>query len=234
VTIWILFGLGMVKFSNKEAIKLIGPSLIFVLFYSGVIVISSTTTAYDQISHRLLSPIYIPIIFILFFISDKIPSWLKKSFQLKLLTFLFIIGIALLVSYQVTNTKHFIGEYIKLSGWGFSCDSWRESETIAYLTRHELLGKNYTLYSNEPEAVYILTNLTTKRSPAKTFYNSPKHFDIYPNQKDGWLTGENVCLIWFDKTNRNFLFTLDELQKNINMTEVAHLKDGEIYTFSIK
>jgi hypothetical protein len=123
--------------------------------------------------------------------------------------------------------------YIEQSG-GFSCNSWKESETIKYLTMHKLLGKSYTLYSNEPEAVYILTNLNTKCSPAKTFYNSPQHYDIYPNQKDSWLNGENVCLVWFNNTSRSFLFTIDELQKNINMTEVAHLKDGEIYTFSNK
>ena len=225
---WVFFGLDLAKSSIIEAKKIIGPSLLFVLFYSGVIVISSTTTAYDRISDRLLSPIYIPIIFILFFISDKIFSRLTNSSHLRLTTVLFIIGIILLIRYPVKNTINNIEMYIEQSG-GYICNSWRESETIEYLIRHRLLGKNYTLYSNEPEA-----NLNTKRSPAKTFYNSPQHYDIYPNQKDSWLNGENVCLIWFDKTNRNFLFTIDELQKNINMTEVAHLKDGEIYTFSCK
>jgi len=234
VTTWILFGLYPAKSSRREAIKLIGPNLIFVLFYSGVIVISSTTTAYDQISDRLLSPIYIPVIFILFFISDKILSWLLESLHLKLITMLFIIGIVLLISYPVKSTIHIMKDFIELSGWGYSCDSWRESETIEYVSRHKLLEKSYTLYSNEPEAVYILTNLKTKRSPAKTFYNSPQLLNINQIQKDVWLSAENVCLIWFDKTNRSFLFTIDELQKNINMTEVAHFKDGEIYTFSCK
>ena len=234
ITIWILFKLDPAKSSDREAIKLIGPSLIFVLFYSGIIVVSSTTTAYDQISDRLLSPIYIPLIFILFFISDKILSWLTKTFHLKLIPVLFITGIALLISYPARNTIHSIEDYNELSGWGYSSDPWRKSETIAYLTRHELLGKSYTLYSNEPAAVYILTNLTTKRSPAKTFYNSPQLFNVNENQKEGWLSGENVCLVWFDKTNRSFLFTIDELQKNITMTKVAHLKDGEIYTFTVK
>jgi len=234
VTIWILFGLDRDKSSNRKAIKLIGPSLLFVLFYIGVIVISSTTTAYDQISDRLLSPIYIPVIFILFFISDKILSWLTKFFYLILITFLFIIGIVLLIKYPVKNTIHIIEDYIELSGWGYSSESWRKSETIEYLNQHKLLGKSYTLYSNEPEAVYILTNLETKRSPAETFYNSPQLFNNDPNQKDIWLNAKNVCLIWFDKTNSSYLFTIDELQKNINMTEIAHLKDGKIYTFSGK
>ncbi len=229
---WILFRLDRDKSLNREEIKLIGSSLLFVLFYTGIIIISSTTTAYDQISDRLLSPIYIPVIFILFFILDKILNWLTKFFHLKLITFLFIVGTALLISYQVKNTMHMIEEYIEQSGWGYSSYSWRESETIKYLIQHEQLGKSYTLYSNEPEAVYILTNLETKCSPARTYYNSPQLYNINPDKKDLWSHAENVCLVWFEKTNRNYLFSIDELQKNINMVEIAHLKDGEIYTFS--
>ena len=234
VTTWGLFKSGLGRSSNRDAIKLIGPSLLFVLLYAGVIIISSTTTAYDQISDRLLSPIYIPIIFILFFISNKFLDWLTKFFNPKLLNFFFIIGIILLIRYPVNNTIYIIEEYVELSGSGYSSDSWRKSETIEYLAQHYLLKKNYTFYSNEPEAVYILTNLKTSYTPAKTFYNSPQLININPNQKDLCLNGENACLIWFDKTNRSYLFTIDELQKNINMTEIVHLKDGEIFTFSSK
>ncbi len=234
MTVWTLFGLDPEKSSGREAIKLIGPSLIFVLFYSGIIVVSSTTTAYDQISDRLLSPIYIPIIFILFFISDKILDRLTKFFHRKVLTILFIIGIVLLIRYPAKNTIHSIEGYVELSGWGFNTDLWRESETIEYLTRHEQLGKSYTLYSNEPEAVYLLTNLKTKCSPAKKYYNSPQLFNVDQNQREGWLNGEKVCFIWFDNSSRTYLFTIDELRKNMLMTEVAHLKDGEIYTFTVK
>jgi len=145
-----------------------------------------------------------------------------------------MIGIVLLIRYPFRNTIHIIEEYIELSGWGYGSDSWRESETIEYLSRHEVLGKSYTLYSNEPDAIYILANLNARRSPAKTFYNSPQLFNKNSNQEEIWSNAENACLVWFDKTNRSFLFTVAELRENINMTEVAHLKDGEIYTLSKK
>lgn len=213
IAVWSFFGFDRSRSSLMELIKQIGPSIFFVFFYAGVIVISSTTTAYDRISDRLLSPVYIPVIFILFFISDKIHSWLTKSFHQKIVTVLFIIGIVLLIRNPFLNTINIIKEYSELSGWGYSCDSWRASETIGYLNRHGQLGKNYTFYSNEPEALYILTNFKTKRSPSRTFYNSPQLFNITPNEMDFMLNEENVCLIWFDKTNRSFLFTIDELQK---------------------
>ena len=98
---------------------------------------------------------------------------------------------------------------------------------------HESKMKNYALYSNEPEAVYILTNLKTRRSPVKTFYNSPQLYINNPKQDNVWLAGQHVCLVWFNNANRTFLFTVDELKNKINMTEIAALKDGRIYTFRI-
>lgn len=140
----------------------------------------------------------------------------------------------MLIRYPLRNTVHIIKEYNEMSGWGYSSGSWKESETIGYLNRHKMLEKSYKLYSNAPEAVYILTNFKTKRSPPKTFYNSSQLFYADPAQKENWRNGENVCLVWFDNTNFSFLFTIDELQKKVNMTEVAHLKDGKIYTFTVK
>jgi hypothetical protein len=231
---WILFRLDRDKSLNRETIKPIGPCLLFILFYTGIIVISSTTTAYDQISDRLLSPIFVPVVFILFFIYDKILSWITKYFNSQLITPLFMLVIILLISSPANGTIRIIKNYIQQSGWGYSSDSWRKSETIEYLNQHKLPENNYTFYSNEPEAVYILTNLVTRCSPAKTFYNSVQLYNTNLNQKDIWLNADNVCLIWFYKTNRSYLFTIDELQKSIKMTEVAHLKDGGIYTFSGK
>jgi len=95
-----------------------------------------------------------------------------------------------------------------------------------------LLSSNYTLYSNEPGAVYLLTNLKTKHSPAKTFYNSQEVYHVNSKQRNFWLPTDNVCLVWFKSTNRRFLFSINELKKKFKMSEVAALRDGAIYTFS--
>jgi len=230
---WILFGRTPVNFSIGEVFKLIGPSMIFIVAYSGIIVVSSTTTAYDKISDRLLSPIYIPLLFALFFLADKILLWLRKNIPKKSITLLFITGIVLLMIFPVKNTIRIAEQFIEISGWGFNSREWRENKTIEYLNQHKHLGKSYTFYSNEPEAVYILTGLTTMCSPPKRFYNSPQLFDLTVNPEESWKNGEDVCLVWLNNSTRSYLFTVNELQKNIKMTEVVHLIDGEIYTFSI-
>jgi hypothetical protein len=232
VTALVLYRIKSCKSWNNNASKLIGPTLLFVLFYSATIVVSSTTTAYDKISDRLLSPTYIPIVIILFFITDKGLSRLAKSINRKLVTGLFVIIIVMLMRYPAKNTKRIIDEYQNLSGWGYSCNLWKESETIKYLSQNKTLSNNCTLISNEPAAVYILTNLYSKSSPAKTYYNSNQLIDVNLNSKNSWPNYGRVCIIWFDNTNRNFLYSIDELKKKVDMTEVIHLKDGEIYTFS--
>ncbi|MFA6979579.1 MAG: hypothetical protein WC209_09675 [Ignavibacteriaceae bacterium] len=233
VSTWILFGRTPAKFSIGEVFKLIGPSFIFIVCYSWIIVVSSTTTAYDKISDRLLSPIYIPLLFTLFFLADKILRWLRTNIHQKSVTLLFVSGIILLMIFPAKNTIQITEEFTELSGWGFSSYEWRENKTIEYLNQHKLSEKNYKFYSNEPEAVYILTGLTTMCSPPKRYYNSPQLFDITGNPEESWVYGEDVCLVWLDNSTRNHLFTVNELQKKIKMTEVVHLKDGEIYTFSI-
>ncbi len=232
IAAWVYFGLYSAKSSIRAAIKLVTPIIIFILFYACLIVVSSTTTAYDQISDRLLSPIYIPMVLILFLISDKILSWLNKSFHPKYFTVLFVIGIGLLLTFPVRNTVGIIKMYTELSGWGYSSNMWRGSETIEYLREHELLTGNFLLYSNEPGAVYLLANLKTKHSPAKTFYNSQEFYYGNSKQRNFWRINDKVCLVWFNRTNRRFLFSINELKKKFKMSEVAALKDGTIYTFS--
>jgi len=234
ITLLIVYIPNKVKSLYWSSTRLICPLLIFMIFYSGLIIISSTTTAYDQISDRLLSPIYVPILIILVMLSDKLLTWLTKSFRLKTITVLLFICFIHLIKSQGGNTRRVIEEYVNLSGCGYGSELWKKSETIEYLTQHEGLPGRFTLYSNEPEAVYFLTNYKATRSPAKTYYNSTQIININPYQVDLRLDTSNVCLIWFDKADRSFLYTVEELKRNRQMKEIAHLKDGTIYTLSGK
>jgi len=230
---WMFMELDLWKTSGKDGIKLVGPSLIFIVFYSVIIIVSSTTTAYDHISDRLLSPIYVPIIYFLILIIDKIHQWLAKYIPRKLVTALLGIVIILTMRSPYKNTKYIIEEFIDHSGCEYSSSQWRNSQIIQYLIQQKQLGKEFTLYSNAPEAVYILANIYSRFSPAKTFYNSPQLY-INLKQRYMWQNDGKVCLIWFNKINRNFLFTIDELQKDKRITTLTQLNDGWIYIISEK
>jgi len=230
----IFAGIALIKKWNIERISLnhIGQSLLFIFFYSAIIVISSTTTAYDKIANRLLSPVFIPSIFIVFILLDNILEWLSKQFRQRYILIVFLIAIVVWMEYPAAKTFYNIEYYVQQSGWEFSSKAWKNNSVIKYLNNHKNLEYEYTLCSNVPEAVYILTNKETKWSPPKTLYNSPELINTIPGQKSRWQGKNKACLIWFNNINRNFLFSIDELQKSEKLVKVVQLKDGEIYTIA--
>ncbi len=232
----ILAGIVLIHRWKKEKLRLqqIGPVLIFTFFYLGIIVISSTTTAYDKIANRLLSPVFVPSIFIIFFILDDILKWLSNRFHQRFISIVFLIGIIAWMAYPAVQTIYNIEYYIKQSGWEYNSKSWKDNSVIRYLNNHPQLKSGYSFYSNVPEAVYILTNKETEWSPAKTLYNSNQLLNTNQAAKNMWQGKNKAYLIWFNNIDRDFLFTIAELQKNTDLVKVVQLKDGEIYTITKK
>jgi hypothetical protein len=138
-------------------------------------------------------------------------------------------SIVMLMLYPLKSSIHIIDVYNKLSGWGYSCTDWKKSETIKYIEEEISSKNNYTYYSNEAGAVYILTNLKTLRSPSKSFSETTQSFYFDSKQKKKWRNTENICLIWFDASKREHLFSIRELNKTVKMKELVHLKDATIY-----
>ena len=230
----VLISFVVVLIKRKEkiwmALKEIYPALIFILFYIGFIVISSTTTAYDHIADRLLSPIYIPVFFILFFLLDKVLNWLSHYFNKKLLTCIAAVGIITWMIYPVGKTVYIINDFNKLSGFGFNNRYWSKNETIKYIISHKELLKGYSFYSNVPEALYFLADIQARWSPARTLYNSPQLINTGPDIKAIWKNNDKVCIVWLDANNRQFLYTIEELRNSIKMTMIARFNDGAVYT----
>ncbi|MFH0736251.1 MAG: glycosyltransferase family 39 protein [bacterium] len=217
---------------NKEKSRMeqIYPPLIFIILYSVIIVISSTTTAYDKIDNRLLSPIYVTLLFCIYIILDNILDYFSKQFNKKIVTALLIIGIIIWMKYPVNRTIYYVDNFIKHSGWEYSSKEWEENSVIVFLNNNQQLIKGYSIYSNAPEAVYILANMEAKWSPPKTMYNSSILINTNIIPQNIYFGEDKAILIWFYNLNRNFLFKVDELQKYIKIVKIVQLKDGEIYT----
>jgi hypothetical protein len=232
----IAIALGVLLLKRREKIwlilKEIYPGLIFILLYAGFIVISSTTTAYDHIADRLLSPIYIPLFFILFFLSDRVLKWLSNYLSKKMLTYVVATSIVIWMIYPVGKTVYIINDFNRLSGFGYNSRYWSNSETIKYLINHKEIVNGCTFYSNVPEALYILANIKAKWSPERSLYNSHQLLSTSSDLKTIWKGNDKICIVWFDENNRQFLYSLEELQKYIKMEKIARLNDGAVYTIA--
>jgi hypothetical protein len=214
-----------------NVLKEVHQVLIPIILYSGMIIISSTTTAYDHIANRLLSPIYVPVFLLLLFICDKILNRLSKYYNRAVVISIFSLSIMAWMIYPVWNSEYIINDYNQHSGFGFSSYYWDNRETINYLLKNKMLENKYTIYSNVPEAVYLFTNKKAMWSPAKTFYNSPQRINPDSSLYEFGNGNEKLCLVWFSKIHdRKFLYSLGELKKAVRMKKIAQFKDGEIYS----
>ena len=196
----------------------------FFVLYTAFIVWTSTTTAYDRINSRLLSPVY-PALLVLFSLVLK-PETLRSRWRS-------ILGIGLFVLlFTVTPIRVVVREVNAKSmqgAGGYNSSVWKQSQLVDHLRRNGLPGHG-VVFSNAPDAMYILLGLTVKMSPAKTRYHS--------DAKTG-ITSENLfeknphfddaILVWFDNKPRKYLFNPEELQTICSVKPIESFEDGTIY-----
>lgn len=223
---------------GKAMLRQIYPIVMFVVTYTAFLVISSTTTAYDQIDSRLLSPIYVPLLLFWLILTQVIVDPYRKWFSKKIVNSFLLISIAVWLVYPILSTilnlvkLISVGQVYSGKGQAYNGKEWMDSETIQYLLQHQTIESECTIYTNGPEASYILANLTTKMSPAKRKYNSPEAVDVV-SKRGIWPEESNACLVWFEKLEwQDFLFTIDELRAIANIELVARFEDGAIYSIT--
>lgn len=227
-----LFLLGAACWARREALlreirgsaRLVRLSAAFVVTYVAFLVISSSIIAYDPLNDRLLSPIYPPLLFLLAaLVSPRV--LVGRIARVVVLGGLFLLAAAGPVRLVISDVRA-----KEADGAGvYSTRAWRESSLLAHLIASNP-PPGRMLYSNARSALYILTDIHARTSPAKGRYNSNATtgvtarnlFDRYPDLDGAWL-------IWFDEDPPDFLFTPEELDTMCTLTPVAVFEDGVIY-----
>jgi hypothetical protein len=203
---------------------------VYVASYTLFLLISSTTTAYDTINDRLLSPIYVPSILLILFSVEKMIGPLRNSSSRAFkLIFLSIILLALFEPARIMM-KSVQGD-IAQGVTGYSDKEWKESPTIHYLLNNTSCEKS-VIFSNDPDAIYILTNINARWSPPRNAYMSPQtKYNVF-DLKGIWPEQSLALLVWFNNKDRNYLFSPNELMQVSKMEPIAKLADGVIYRIS--
>lgn len=139
--------------------------LLFIIAYTGFLVATSTTTAYDPISMRLLSPVYVPLTLVILSFAAQALSPLKTRFSPRFVSLFLWSALLLWLVYPVGALAHSTLRFVN-NGAGYSGRSWRDSETIAYIRQYrDHLESDCCIYSNAPDAAYILADITAGFSP---------------------------------------------------------------------
>ncbi len=124
----------------------------------------------------------------------------------------------------------FIAAALENGAGGYSSVFWGESALIQHLRSFPLEGK---VYSNAPDAIYVLTGFSAAVSPRKYSYASPNTPTNDLDRLERSLVSEgDTYLVWFDDfRSANTLFGVSEIRARFNIEVVASKDDGAVYIF---
>lgn len=200
---------------------------LFIVVYTAFLVVSSTTTAYDRIGTRLLSPIAVPLILVLVLLLENITSWLAefprpsgRAIRTSLIG-LFAIWLVGQMGYSL----HIVSALVDKGAGGYNSQPWQQSDTIKYLRTH-LPQEDTAIYSNWAWIVIFSTGIQARNAPK--YHNSEKLADDLSTLEGKWPEYPGSYLIYFDK-ERSGYFTVDELSSVADISLMTELSDGKIY-----
>jgi hypothetical protein len=204
------------------------PMISLMLLYTVFLVIASTMTAHDQINNRLMSPVFIPLTLMLMILIQKsIVLWRVRKSRIIAANVLLIGYVILLVYPNVSGLLE-----VMTKGEGYTHLIWREGETIKYLQKNQNFESNDVVYTNDPEAAYILADITAKMVPLRTEHNATRIINTPAGLKGSWPEEGRSRLIWFDNSVRPNIYTVDDLREIATVKLITSFSDGAIYSIA--
>ncbi|MEO8174802.1 MAG: hypothetical protein ABI581_17020 [Sediminibacterium sp.] len=192
----------------------------FFVVYTLFIVTIASISRFEELTSRLLSPLYIPMLLIG---SGWIVPVMQRSFRTKKI----ITGFLVLIVYAGFHYAHYrlnaeAWEGIKDAGIpGYSEDSWTQSPAVALVKKNKPLIKQ-PVYANANDAVFFLTGIHSMALPHKEIQQ----------EVDAFLRHSSFSLIWFIDGDNPDLVNLDFIKKHKKLISQEEVEGGAIYHFA--
>ena len=192
----------------------------FFVVYAVFIIGMATVSRFEDLSSRLLSPLYIPM---LLTGSTWMVSVAKKRLGIKKVALL----VSITILYAGFHYNHYklnaeAWEGIKDAGMpGYTEDSWTQSPAVVHVKENKTL---YTgaVYANANDAVYFLTGIHALPLPHKEI----------EKEKAALLKQSSFWLIWFDDGDNPDLVNLDFIRQHKKQISMQELEGGAVYFFA--
>lgn len=174
---------------------------VFSVVYSGFLIVSSTTTAYDPIGDRLLAPIYpvlvVLALFVLRMLLKRIPR-LGTQHRAQYLVAGVIAAWAILPVYR---TIQYIESGVE-NGYGYTSKTWQSSETLAELERTTACSER-VIYSNRSDVLYW--QILRHTQPPEKHSMPQKNWQIISKRSDGRTPLQRV---WYGSKAHEAIYSL--------------------------
>lgn len=201
------------------------PVFIFGLVYAGFILLAATLSNMDGLGSRLLVPLFIPFgifaIGLMLSVVDVLSRLMRRP-----LANAFATGIVLAVLIpQIAASSELLQRFFERQ-MTYLSPSWKNSETLTALRKN---WRGEEVFSNQPEAVYVVTGIHARPIPSKTLYNSNTPAISVESLRGVWPPDDTALVVWFSTylKNRGF-YTPDEISHFTRLLSSHELSDGRL------
>lgn len=203
--------------------RLIVPG--FAVYYLLCLIVLACITDFDQIGNRLTSPVFVPLLLLIFLVLDQLADGGRRKIAL----FKKIVVAVLCVAWLGTclyRTAEFVTYTANNGAGGYAVSGWHQSELIAYLRVNPPPG---TLYSNAPDAVFVLSGRRARLSPRQSGPSlSGERLGL--DDFNALVEREGSAYIaWFSNVGRPYMYSPKALSSHFILQPQRRVEDGTLY-----
>lgn len=209
------------------------PAAVFVTVYIIYINMSASAVAMDSIGDRLMSPLIIPLAVLAVLFIDNLPLILYRYFISRKFAYVLLALTVIWLIYPFARTYLYLNEAIHNGAGIYSTSKWKESGLVNRISLE--LGKSAEhqqtiVYSNYPDAVYLMTGVFSQYTPKKT---GPREYGL-ESFAGKIKQGKSSYLAWFKRDSGSLIYSVDELRVFFTVNTVYETGDGTLYIISKK
>jgi hypothetical protein len=216
----------------KAALGETTPVLLFIVLYIAFLIASSVLAGITPIEPRLVAPLYVPVALLFFFFLDKAigPPRAATLYRNARRAVLASVTLWLFVP-AVEVGRASLRRNHEGAGW-YSTVGWEESPTIDFIA-HLDPSARAVLYSNAPEALYVLRNIKARSVPGRRSLQPEEQLEALHRLEGVWPEEDSGLLVWFSGVEwRYYKLTPSELGLAADIDTLAKLGDGIVYKVS--
>jgi 4-amino-4-deoxy-L-arabinose transferase-like glycosyltransferase len=174
---------------------------------------------YQQtVDQRYLTPIFIPVIFVISAGLYQCAECAKRFFPSYRTDLAFLLIFCLWLYYPTSLTFRNVTKQFHGGAGGYRTEKWQNSTMIHWLQQYPWDG---IIYSNWKDVFYLF-------SQQKAHLVPHKDRDLL-RFRQSLRTGERYYLVWFSRMVRHSIYSLDELKQVLTLREVRRFQEGEVY-----
>jgi hypothetical protein len=206
---------------NRDAV-IVQLSALLSIAYATLLAALALLRRLDLPDSRLLAPLYVTLwllaIHTIRLHTNAAPGWRTRWMRAALVVW--SVGICLrLASHTATHLTH--------GAPGYAEDRWQSSATLAACRALDL-GRDETVLSNAPDFLWFADRRKAILSPRRASYRSTAAAPDCSEQIGSWPRPISH-LVWFDASERSYLYLPADLDARLGLTLERQLQDGAIY-----